>query len=185
MLVSETQIVARLLLERPDAAAWKHKIEVENVLQTRSVNTAITYAGTARMRLETMDEACWQIVAEADRPVATQAILACTLRYSPLLAEFMRTALADEYRRMNATLEDRVWRLFFDDMTLQHPNLARATESTQIKLRQNAYRILVEADYLSHGTSRQLQHVRVFAEVKSYLANRGHQDILAAMECAQ
>ena len=185
MLVTETQIVARLLLERLDAAAWKHKIEVENVFQVRSIKTATTYAGVARARLETMDEACWQIVAEADRPMATQVILACTLKHSPLLAEFMCTALADEYRRMSSTLEDRVWRLFFDDMAIQHPQLARAAESTQIKLRQNAYRILAQAGYLSEGGARQLQHVRVFAEVKAYLANRGHQDILAAMECAQ
>jgi hypothetical protein len=184
LIVPETQAVARLLLEHPDAERWRQAIEAENVLQAKTVNTAKSYANIARMRLETMDEELWEIVANAERPTATQAILACALKFSPLLAEFMRTALSDEYRRMSPGLEDRIWRSFFADMSLIHANLADVSEGTQTKLRQNAYRILTEAGYLAKNKAKSLQHVRVLPEVRHYLAKHGHNDILSAMDCA-
>lgn len=184
LIVPETQAVARLLLEQPDAERWRQAIETENILQAKTVNTAKSYANIARMRLETMDEELWGIVANAERPTATQAILACALKFSPLLAEFMRTALSDEYRRMSPNLEDRIWRSFLSDMTLTYPNLAEVSEGTQAKLRQNAYRILTEAGYLAKNKAKSLQHVRVLPEIRNYLAKHGHNDILSAMDCA-
>ncbi|MBD2860094.1 DUF1819 family protein [Spongiibacter sp. KMU-158] len=184
LIVPETQAVARLLLEHPDSERWRQAIEVENILQAKTINTAKSYANIARMRLESMDEELWEIVANAERPTATQAILACALKFSPLLAEFMRTALADEYRRMSPSLEERIWRSFFADMTLVHANLAEVSEGTQAKLRQNAYRILTEAGYLAKNKAKSLQHVRVLPEIRNYLAKHGHNDILSAMDCA-
>lgn len=184
LIVSETQIIARLLLERPDAARWSQVIEDENILQAKTVNTAKSYANIARMRLETMDESLWEVIANADRPIATQGVLACALKFSPLLAEFMRTAIADEYRRMSPVLEDRVWRSFFSDMTLNYRNLAEVSEGTQAKLRQNAFRILTEAGYLGKGRVKTLQHVRVYPEIRHYLARHGHNEILSAMDCS-
>lgn len=185
LIVPETQIVARILLDQPSPEYWRQCIEEQNLLQAKSVNTAKSYANIARLRLETMDAALWEIIANASRPTATQAILACALKFSPLLADFMRTALADEYRRMSPTLEDRVWRAFFSDMCLQHPSLSEVSTGTQTKLRQNTYRMLVEAGYLATSSTRVLQHVRLAPEVVTYLAQRGHSDILSAMECSQ
>ncbi|ARB46492.1 MULTISPECIES: DUF1819 family protein [Gammaproteobacteria] len=184
LIVPETQAVARLLLEHPDAERWRQAVEVENVLQAKTVNTAKSYANIARMRLETMDEVLWETVANAEHPTATQAVLACALKFSPLLAEFMRTALRDEYRRMSPGLEDRIWRSFFADMALVHANLAAVSEGTQTKLRQNAYRILTEAGYLAKNKAKSLQHMRVLPEVRHYLATHGHNHILSAMDCA-
>jgi hypothetical protein len=184
LIVTETQAIARLLLERPDAERWRQAIEVENILQTKTLNTAKSYATIARMRLETMEEELWDMVANAERSTAVQAILACALKFSPMLAEFMRTALSDEYRRMSPYLEDRVWRGFFSDMALTRPNLAEISEGTQAKLRQNAFRILVEAGYLGKDKTKALRHVRVLPEIRNYLARHGHNDILSAMDCA-
>ena len=44
LIVPETQAVARLLLEHPDAERWREAIEAENVLQAKTVNTAKSYA---------------------------------------------------------------------------------------------------------------------------------------------
>lgn len=185
LLIGETQIIAKLLLADTSPDQFKRAIEQDNVLQVRSINTAQSYASLIKARLLPMGRALWEIVANADRPGATQATLAATLHYSPLIAEFMRTALSDEYRRMSPVLEDRVWRSFYADMTLQHSNLGAVSESGQHKLRLNAFRILKEAGYLGSGSSRPLLQVRILPEVKSYLVQHKHHDILQAMECAQ
>lgn len=185
LIVPETRIVAGLLLDGVDAHVWKQQIEDENVLQKRTANTARSYAAIARHRLECCDAELWDIVRNADNTVAAQAVLVATLKFSPLLALFMRTALADEYRRMSRRLEDHVWMSFVSDQSLNHPNLAAATSGTQTKLRQNAYRILTEAGYLGRGREHPLQHVRVSSEVRNYLDSRHESEVRAAMECAQ
>lgn len=185
LIVPETRIVARLLLDGADVTTWKKKIEQDNVLQARTINTAKSYAAIARHRLESCDWGLWEIVRDADNAVASQGVLVATLKFSPLLAVFMRTALADEYRRMSPELEDHVWVSFVSDQSLDHPNLAAISSGTQAKLRQNAYRILTEAGYLGRGRRHPLQHVRVFSAIRNYLVDRNESGVLAAMECAQ
>lgn len=185
LIVAETRIVAGLLLDGLDDAAWKQRIEQDNILQARTTNTAKSYAAIARYRLEACNAELWEIVRDADIAVATQAVLVATLKFSPLLALFMRTSLSDEYRRMSPTLEDHIWTSFFGDQAIDHPNLAAVSAGTQAKLRQNAYRILTEAGYLGRNRSHPLQHVRIFPEIRNYLIGHNETEILAAMECAQ
>lgn len=185
LIVAETRIVADLMLSDIDETSWKQKIEQENVLQARTVNTAKSYAAIARYRLQSCEPALWEIIRDADIAVATQAVLVATLKFSPLLALFMRTALTDEYRRMSPSLEDHVWVSFFGDLTLDHTNLAEVSSGTRTKLRQNAYRILTEAGYLGRSRNHPLQHVRIFPEIRNYLVGKNELDILSAMECAQ
>jgi hypothetical protein len=185
LIIPETRIVASLLLGGADAGTWKQQIEQENVLQARTVNTAKSYAAIARHRLECCDVNLWEIVRDADNAVATQAVLAATLKFSPLLALFMRTALADEYRRMSRSLGPHVWDSFISDQSLDHLNLAAISSGTQSKLRQNAYRILTEAGYLGRSRIHPLQHVRIFTEIRRYLVDLNESHILSAIECGQ
>lgn len=56
LMVPESRIVADLLLQGVDAAAWKQAIEGDNVLRKRSPTTASTKALLIRARLRTMTE---------------------------------------------------------------------------------------------------------------------------------
>lgn len=185
LIVPESRVVAGLLLAGVDEETWRTKIVQENVLQKRTTNTAKSYASIARHRLETMDAQLWELIRDSSLTLATQAVLSATLKFSPLLALFMRTALADEYRRRSQYLEPSVWNRFFEDCAMNHQNLADATPMTRDKLRQNAFRILTEAGYLGVGKSKPLQHPRIQPEIRAYLQTDGENEILAAMECAQ
>lgn len=185
LIVPESRVVAGLLLDGVDGAEWTKKIVQENVLRARAVNTAKSYATVARHRLETTDADLWKLVHEGDRITATQATLVAALRFSPLLALFMRTALADEYRRMSEGLEASAWNRFFEDCAIDHQNLAEASPTTRSKLRQNAFRMLHEAGYVGPGPKRFLQHVRLEPEVRDYLNGLGDEATLSAMEVAR
>ena len=51
LLVAESRIVARTLLQNLSDAEWKHLFEVENILQKRSRHSSIRYARTIRRRI--------------------------------------------------------------------------------------------------------------------------------------
>ena len=55
LMPSESRRVAALLLTHPNEAAWQHAIEVENILQKKTVATARRQATLLRRRLSTLD----------------------------------------------------------------------------------------------------------------------------------
>ena len=57
------------------AAKWKEAIEIKNVLQARSIATAISLAGYIRSRLEYFDRDLWKMVRDGDRTLASQSLL--------------------------------------------------------------------------------------------------------------
>ncbi len=97
LLVPESRIIAGLLLQNPTAAEWKQQIMEENILQRRTANSAQTAAGLIRGRLQAMDEELWSFVHKGSRELATQAVLAATVKYSPLLGDYIRLVYLHRY----------------------------------------------------------------------------------------
>jgi len=142
LIVPETRVVAAMLLEGISKQEWQRQIVELNVLQKRTAKTAITYAGTARSRLETMHPDLWVLVRDESLPVATQAVLAATVKFSPLLGDFLRTVVRDQFRRFSTHLEPRHWNAFLEDGLQVDLDAPTFSASTQVKLRQNAMRML-------------------------------------------
>ena len=105
LIVPETRIVAGLLLEGGSTCEWERQIYELNVLQKRTTKTAATYASLARARLQTMGEELWHLVHEGSMPVATHAVLAATVKFSPLFGDFLRTVVRHQFRRFSTHLE--------------------------------------------------------------------------------
>jgi len=86
LMVPESRIIADLLLRGIDPPGWKQAIEVDNLLAKRSPTTASTKATLIRGRLRTLTPALWHLIRDGSKPVATHAVLAATVNYSPLSA---------------------------------------------------------------------------------------------------
>ena len=82
--------MAKLLLTKPDEAAWVNAIEVENILQKKTVATARRQARLIRKRLSTLDPDGWQLIAQRESEVANQLLLVSAIKHSQLLGDFMR-----------------------------------------------------------------------------------------------
>ena len=55
----ESRRIAALLLAQPDEAAWRHAIEIDNILQKKAPATARRQATLIRKRLMTLDAQGW------------------------------------------------------------------------------------------------------------------------------
>ncbi|MCF8016289.1 MAG: DUF1819 family protein, partial [Chromatiaceae bacterium] len=89
LMVPESRIIATLLLEGVDAERWERAITVDNVLAKRAPSTARTKATLIRARLRDMPTSIWPLIRDGSRPVATHAVLAATVTYSPLFGDFL------------------------------------------------------------------------------------------------
>ena len=169
LMVPESRLVADLLLRGIDSAGWRQAIEVDNALAKRSPTTASTKAGLIRARLRTMTQDLWRLVRDGSKPVATQAVFAATITYSPLVGDFMDLVVRDLYRRFEETLKPQHWDRYVEDCRSRDPGMPEWTAATLEKLRTRAYGMLTEAGYLSDSRTKTLRPLIVAPEVMQYL----------------
>jgi len=177
----ESRLVASLLLADVAGEEWKLEIEKKNILQARSPSTATSLAGFLRARLEQFDSPLWGFVRDGDRLLATQALLACAVKHSPLLRDFMDLKLRDEYRKFSPTLPASAWEEFLEECRGRDPGVSEWHDSTRQRLRSTVFQILAQAGYLSDTSNRELRVVTLLPELTSYLRDKGLNPILCCL----
>lgn len=182
LIVPETRIVAALLLQGVDVQEWDRQIHDLNVLQKRTARTADTYANLARLRLQTMSTDLWALVRDGSVPIATHAVLAVTVKFSPLFGDFLRTVVRDQFRRFATHLEARHWDAYIEDSLRTQPNMPTLSDSTRVKLRQNAMRMLAEAGFIENTRSLRLRSQQIEPAVLHYLRHHNEQYVLDCLQ---
>ncbi len=182
LIVPEARIVAGLLMKGADSGEWERQVLDVNVLQKRTAKTAVTYANLARARLQTMDADLWLLVRDGSMPVATHAVLAATVKFSPLFGDFLRTVVRDQFRRFATHLETRHWDAYIEDSLRSQPNMPALSDSTRVKLRQNAMRMLAEAGFIESTRSLRLRSQQIEPAVLHYLRQHNEQYVLDCLQ---
>ncbi|MDT4869600.1 hypothetical protein FQZ97_1046390 [compost metagenome] len=182
LIVPESRIVAALLLQGVSGQDWDRQIHELNVLQKRTGKTAVTYANLARSRLQTMGADLWTLVRDGNVPVATHAVLAATVKFSPLFGDFLRTVVRDQFRRFATHLEARHWDAYIEDCQRAQPEMPPLSDSTQVKLRQNAMRMLAEAGFVEDTRSLRLRSQHIEPVVLHYLRQHNEQYVLDCLQ---
>ena len=182
LMLPESRRVARFMLTQPDRATWFDTLRTENILQKKSPATARRQARLIRNRLETLDEQAWQLVAEGERELALQILLAASVKHSRLLGDFMRDVVAGHVRRFEKSLVPSDWDAFLADCIQRDSAVAGWSDTTKAKLLQVVLRILAEARYLESTRSLRLTPPLLHPEAQRYLKSRSEAAVLAAME---
>ena len=164
---------------RPDGG---RPSKADNILRKRSPATASTKALLIRARLRTMTEDLWRLVRDGDKPVATQALFAATIKYSPLVGDFMDLVVRDLYRRFEATLKPQHWDRYVEDCHTRDPRTPDWSAGTLTSLRTRVFGMLTEAGYLSDARTRTLRPLTVSPTVMGYLNAHGEDYALRCMQ---
>ncbi len=183
LLVAESRIVARTLLQNLSDAEWKHLFEVENILQKRSRHSSIRYARTIRRRITPLGKDFMQALLEASDAEYVQMLLLAVLLDSPVLADFMQLIVVEYKRLYKPTLPPDVWNSFIAERLQVMPDLGNFAESTLHKMGTNAVRVLVESGYLNSNHQREFQPVYLLPAVEQWLFALNHLELKAVMEC--
>jgi hypothetical protein len=180
--VSESRIIADLLLRGIDKRGWDEAALTKNVLQARSPETAKRFARLIRGRLETMDVSLWRLVRDGTGTVATHAVLAAAIRHSPLLGDFLDLVVREHYRLFSAALSNRCWEDYLDDCRGRDPDMPIWKESTRKRLRSSVFQILAQAGYIENTRSKQLQTVHIASQVLQYLERHNEHYVLRCIQ---
>ena len=183
--VSESRVIAALLLDGVNGQNWHDAIVVRNVLQKRSPGTAKRQASLIRARLVTMERDLWILIRDGTNPVATHAVLAAAIKHSTLLGDFLDLVVREEVRLFRPNLNRKLWADFLDQCRGRDPIMPEWRESTADKLGETVFRILGEAGYIIDARSRALKPVRIAGEVLSYLRNHEENYVLRCIQVGQ
>lgn len=184
LMLKESRIIAGLLLDGADENAWYQAIIVKNVLQKNTPATAKRQTALMRKRLELMTPDLWKLVTKGQSDVALQSLLACAIKHSRLLGDFMLKVLRRHYKEFNKQVLPREWDAFLVECEHIDPTVKSWSENTRNKLGQVVYRILAEARYLENTRSLKIQPVSVIPEVRRYLLDYNEDYVLKSMEVA-
>lgn len=182
LMIRESQLIAALLLTKPDQAAWDNAITNQNILQKRSDASAKRNAATIKKRLATVNDAFLEKLAYGNTELSTQLIFAATLINSTILADFMRSVVLDARRLFRSQLDASDWEHFWQQRCRLFPELATLTESSTYKIAQVAIKCVADAGYINDTRQKHLQNVYLQPEVRQLLAQLGREDIINAME---
>ena len=178
----ETRIVADLLLQGLDEAAWKDAIVEQNVLQVDSPIGVIRSANILRARLKPLGEGLWKMVCDGDREVATQAALGGAIKHSRLLGDFLDLTVREQRALFATKLESRMWTDYIAGCRGRDPDMPHWSDSTVNKLRSIVFSILAEADYLTDTRNLTLQNVFVDLGLANYLRDCNELYVLRCLE---
>lgn len=182
LLVRESQIIARLLLEDVDTEAWHRAIVIDNILQKRSPESSKRQARLIKDRLILMEPELWTIVAQGMTDVVIQALLAAAIKHSHLLGDFMDQILRSHWQTFRNTISVADWQNFLETCAQIDSHVETWQENTRNKLRHVIFRILVEAKYINNTKSLELLPVTIVPEVKKYLLDHSEEYVIQCME---
>jgi len=182
LLVRESQIIARLLLEHVDTEAWHKAIVIDNILQKRSPESSKRQARLIKSRLVLMQPELWKIIGQGMTDVVIQALLASAIKHSHLLGDFMDQILRDHWQTFRNKISVSDWQNFLETCTQIDSKVQTWKETTRNELRHVIFRILVEAKYVNNTRSLELLPVTIVPEVKKYLLDHSEEYVLKCME---
>lgn len=180
--VSESRIVAELLLQSVTPVQWRHAIETANVLQKTSPSTAKRQASLIRARLQSLTAGAWVLVRDGSKPVATQAVFAAAVAHSALLRDFLAFTVRDHFRSGRLALTRSHWLAHVEACLERDPEMTQWSAATTNKLGDSAFQILTEVGMLSDADRPMLQPVYYQPEVLTYLNQGDFPEVVRAMQ---
>jgi hypothetical protein len=182
LLPIESKRIAHLLLKQADAVVWTNAIEVENILQKDTVNTANRQANLIRKRLITFDSIGWKLIIERESEVSNQLLFAAAIKQSRLLGDFMCNVYAKRQRQLETTILASNWEEFLVDCSHHDPTVFNWNVSTKSKALNGIVRILVEAKYMQDRKSMTISPKSLHPDVKQYLQARDENYVIDCLE---
>jgi hypothetical protein len=176
LFINESAMAADLYSKSRD---WQHvrdQVRSENLLQVRTAAAALRISKEVVARLEhlTNDE----IVALAEGSVRERGYLlwAAVCRRYTFIREFATEVLREYFITLRQSLALKDFDAFFNGKAMWHDELDNTAETTRLKLRQNLFRMMREADLLSE--SNVIQPAILPAVLATLLAANGRDALL-------
>lgn len=176
LFLQEAPMVASLYLQLGDWSATRNQLRDQNLLQVRTAAAATRISKEVTARLQELSAE--EVSALPDLSLRDQANLlwVAVCRRYPFIREFASEVLREHYLVLRRRLAHTDFDSFLNAKALWHAELDDIARSTHLKLRQNLFRMLREADFLSD--QYEIHPAQLSPHLAQILARQGMQAFL-------
>jgi len=176
LFLREAPVVASRYLALLNWAQTRERVRAENLLQVRTATAAMRISKELIARLELLDTQELESLAEGSQRERGYLLWSAACRRYDFIREFATEVLREHYLILRRKLNLSDYDAYFNAKALWHAELEALAPSTQSKLRQNLFRMLREADFLS--PEGQIQTALLTPHTAHLLARHGRDTLL-------
>ncbi|MBN8486517.1 MAG: DUF1819 family protein [Burkholderiales bacterium] len=159
--------------------SWKEvrsQMKAANLLQVRTAAAATRIGKEVSARLEGLSTAELEWLVEASRRDQAYLLWVAACRRYAFIRDFALEVLREQYLVLRRQLTFADYDSYYSGKALWHIELDEIAPSTQLKLRQNLFRMLREADLLSDQSV--IHPAQLSPHLAQLLAARGKDELL-------
>jgi hypothetical protein len=176
LFLQEAPLVAERYLALRDWSRTRDQVRNDNVLQVRTAAAALRISKELVSRLELLElSELEELLHGSLRDRGSLLWVAACRRYA-IIHDFAVEVLREHYVLLRRQISFRDYDAFYNSKALWHTELDEIATSTQLKLRQNLFRMLRDADLISDQ-----QHIKaamLSPRLAQLLACRGQDELL-------
>lgn len=149
LFLRESQDAAQTFL---NAGSWtdaRAQMRSDNTLQVRTATAALRISKEVVARLETLSHEELDFLLDCTSTDRAHLLWAAVCRRYTFVRDFARDVLRERFVLMKRQLYLADFDAFYSQKALWHEELDQLAQSTQLKLRQNLFRMMREAAYIN------------------------------------
>ena len=182
LLVNEGRKVVSLMMQGLKEKELLDKVLKDNLLQKRNPVSGRRQAMLILNRLGQLPKPFWAIVRDGSHEQATQVLLCASIKYSPILGDFITRVISEHVRTFKKTLSHRDWDTFYEECLNIDPAIDSWSDSTRYKVRQISFLILAQAGIIDSTRKKNILPFNLFPEIRSLLREHKETYILSCLE---
>lgn len=176
LFVNESVMAVDLYLKTGDWRSVRDKIRFENLLQVRTAAAALRISKEVIARLELLTDNEIAFFPVGTRRERGYLLWAAVCRRYAFIRDFATEVLREYFITLRQTLALKDFDAFFNRKAMWHDELDSTAQTTQLKLRQNLFRMMREADLISE--SNVIQPAILSSAAVALLAMNGRDALL-------
>ena len=176
LFINESVMAAELYLKSRD---WQHvrdQIRSENLLQVRTAAAALRISKEVVARLEHLTDEEITALAQGTARERGYLLWAAVCRRYTFIRDFAMEVLREYFITLRQSLALKDFDAFFNGKAMWHEELDSTAATTQLKLRQNLFRMMRDADLISDANM--IQPAMLTNAVATLLAAKGREALL-------
>lgn len=176
LFLREAPMIATCYHSQRDWRTTRDKVRNENLLQVRTTAAATRISKEVTARLEQLEEDEINALLDSSRRDQGHLLWVAACRRYTFIREFAIEVLREHHLSLRRELSFGDFDSFYNSKALWHSELDELAQSTQLKLRQNLFRMMREADLISE--MHVIQPALLSPHVAELLARRGGEDLM-------
>jgi hypothetical protein len=176
LFVQEAPMIAECFQRVGSWREVRSQMRATNLLQVRTAAAAIRIGKEVSTRLEGLSTAELDCLVESNRRDQAYLLWAAACRRYAFIRDFAVEVLREQYLVLRRQVTPADYDSYYSSKALWHVELDEIAQSTQLKLRQNLFRMLREADLLSDQSV--IHPAQLSPHLAQLLASRGKDELL-------